>query len=223
MTDHASPWGYASAVRRVLVAACVALVLPAAAFAHGGDESEHGYSSTITRIVDGRDIQASVENDGHFDLTAPRGRVVIVQGYEHEPYVKFANGNVYVNESSPTTYINEDEPAPARASASATPNWVLQEEGLSYEWHDHRTHWMADEPPAAVRVEPDTKHHVSDWTVDGTVDGKPFAVEGSLDWAPTKSGPGYQWISYLAIGGFLFYALFAVVSGRLKKARRAAA
>ena len=50
----------------------------------------------------------------------------------------------------------------------------------------------------------------------GTVDGKPFAVQGALDWAPTKSGPGYEWISFLAIGAAVMYGAFLLFAKRAR-------
>ena len=58
------------------------------------------------------------------------------------------------------------------------------------------------------------KHHIFDWKIDGTVDSKPFQIVGSLDWAPTKSGPGYIWISYIVIAGGVLYAAFLLFARR---------
>ena len=76
---------------------------------------------------------------------------------------------------------------------------------------------MAAEAPAAVQRDEHKPHHVSDWTVDGTVDGSPFAIRGSLDWTPAKSGGKYEWISYIAIGGFMCYLAYILVTRMLAK------
>ena len=200
-------------VRPVLIALSVAFVFPAAALAHGGG-SQHGYVSTVQRIVNANGIEAEASGDGHFSLTAPAGKTVVVHGYSNEPYVRFRNGEIEVNDLSPTTYLNDEKTPPARAAPAATPAWRRVGAGLTHTWDDRRTHWDAAEAPEAVRAEPNAPHHISDWKVTGTVDTKAFSVEGSLDWAPKKSGPGYQWISYLAIGAAVVYGAFLVFTKR---------
>jgi hypothetical protein len=199
-------------MRMLLAATLFALAVPGVSYAHGA--SGHGYTSTVVRIVDARGIDATPSADGHFSFTAPRGKTVVVHGYHGEPYVKFQNGTIYVNRRAPTTYVNEERPPPDGTSAKADADWEARDAGLTYAWHDHRTQWLATEPPAAVEAEPKLPHHVFDWKVDGTVDGKPFVVDGSLDWTPGKSGPGYEWLSFLAIAGAVLYVAFALISRR---------
>jgi len=199
-------------MRTLLVATVLALAVPSVAGAHGA--SGRGYTSTVVRIVDANGVDATASADGHFVFTAPGDRTVVVHGYEGEPYVKFQNGTIYVNRRSPTAYVNDEKSPPAEASANAKAEWVARDEGLTYTWHDHRTHWMGEEPPPAVESEPKQGHHIRDWIVSGTVDGKRFVVDGSLDWSPGKSGPGYQWLSFIAIGGAVFYIAFVLISRR---------
>lgn len=200
-------------MRSILIALLVALALPSASLAHGG-ESKQGYVSTVERIVNANGVEAAASGDGHFSFTAPAGKTVIVRGYNNEPYARFHDGTIEVNDLAPTTYLNDGKPVPARAEASASPVWRQVDSGRTYTWDDKRTHWSASEAPAAVRAEPKAPHHISDWKVTGTVDAKPFVVEGSVDWAPKKSGPGYQWISYLAIGAAVIYGAFLVFTKR---------
>jgi hypothetical protein len=44
--------------------------------------------------------------------------------------------------------------------------------------------WVEDGPPAVVRREPDESHFLRAWRVPGRADGKPFAIEGFLGYAP---------------------------------------
>jgi hypothetical protein len=202
-------------VTRVLLAlsTMLALTLPATAAAHGGG-SGHGYVSSVERIVDAGGIEATASGDGHFTFTAPTGRTVVVAGYDDEPYLRFRDGRVEVNDLAPTAYVNDERSPPSRADENAAPVWREVARGRTYTWHDHRTHWMEADPPAAVRSDTKSHHHISDWQVTGTVDGRPFAVEGSLEWEPTESGPGLEWISYLAIGGGVLYAAFLLLVQR---------
>jgi hypothetical protein len=200
-------------VRTTVIVCLYALVLPAVAFAHGGG-SQHGYVSTVDQIVNAEGVDAQASGDGHFSFIAPAGHTVIVRGYSGEPYLRFQGGRIEENEIAPTTFINRDEPTPASVDAKAAPQWREVGSGLKWTWHDHRTHWMGSLPPAAIQKAPKVSHHVFDWKVDGTVDTRPFAIVGSLDWAPTKSGPGYVWISYLAIAFGVLYAGFLILSKR---------
>ena len=73
---------------------------------------------------------------------------------------------------------------PKSATESAPPHWEKVAEGSSYEWHDHRAHWMSPIPPKPIREQPNREHHVFDWQVTGQVDGRPFGIAGSLDYPP---------------------------------------
>lgn len=198
-----------------LLFALAALVAAPAAAAHGSPEDATGFVSTIDRVVNARGIDATVGNDGHFTLTAPRGAPVIVRGYSNEPYLLFANNRIYENELSPTTYVNRDKAPPSTADADAPAEWNEVATGRTFTWHDHRAHWMGSEDPAPVRRDRGHRHHISDWNVNGTVSGKPFAVHGSLDWIPPKDkGLGWKWLLTPIIGGAFLYALFLTFSGR---------
>jgi hypothetical protein len=198
-------------VRLLVITWSCALVFPALAYAHGG-AAPKGYTSTVDHIVNARGVQGSANADGNFTFTAPAGHIVIVSGYSNEPFLRFADDKVYENENSQTVYVNRGEPSPA--SLPKTPRWVEVVPGRTYTWHDHRTHWMNATPPENVQRNPKVKHHIFDWTIAGTLDRKPFQIVGSLDWGPTKSGPGYVWISYIAIAGGLVYAAFLLLARR---------
>jgi hypothetical protein len=197
----------------LLIAFLATLALPPVCLAHGG-ASQHGYVSTVERIVNANGVEATASGDGHFSFTAPAGRTAIVRGYSDEPYLRFRDGVVEANDLAPTVYVNDDEPVPPKADADADPVWREVARGRSYTWEDERTRWTATEPPPSVNAEPKVPHHIFDWRVDGSVDAKPFSVQGSLEWAPTKSGPGYEWISFLAIGAALLYGAFLLVVRR---------
>jgi len=192
-------------VRWGLILALVLLGVPPAALAHG-ERSQRGYASAVERIVGAQGIEAEASADGHFSFTAPPGKKVVVRGYEGEAYLRFENGKVYENRSSPTAYVNVDRTPPAGATASAEPQWRLVRGGRTYTWNDRRTQWTAAEEPAAVARDPASHHHISHWTVEGTVGGAPFAIDGSLEWAPPKSGLGWQWLLVPVLAGATLYA-----------------
>jgi hypothetical protein len=197
-----------------VVIALAALVLPAAAWAHGGSSAK-GYVSTVDHIDAADAVDGQVNANGNFTFTAPAGHVVIVDGYSNEPYLRFAGGRVYENANAPTTFVNGDKPVPS--SLPSAPEWHQIASGQSYAWHDHRTHWMNAQPPDAVQKAPHLEHHILDWTIGGTVDRRRFQIVGTLDWGPTKSGPGYQWISFIVIAAGVLYAAFLLFTRRAAK------
>ena len=127
-----------------------------------------------------------------------RGRRIVVEGYEGEPYLLFTRDAVYRNERSPATYLNDDRygqvDVPKTANAKAAPVWKPVAAGVEYAWHDHRIHWMSTVPPPVVRNAKDVPHHIFDWTIPGTVDGKPMTIAGSLDYSPPGGGLPWEWI-----------------------------
>jgi hypothetical protein len=190
-------------VRRSLLAAlCFALTLAPAAAGHGGSK---GFKSTITAVrppvagvvigVKGGDDRLRLENRG--------GGTVVVRGYGGEPYLRFGPDGVYENENSPAPYLNKDRFArvdvPKTASAKAKPSWRKVSDEASFEWHDHRIHWMSPIPPRQIRDAPDDKHHVFDWEVPGTGNGKAFLIRGTLDYSPpADEGVPVAFIAVLA-------------------------
>jgi hypothetical protein len=170
------------------VAVLVLLLAPAAA-AHGGGGSR-GYTSTITSVSperDGLDVEVR-ESDDRLYLRNGTGTTVVILGYEGEPYLEFRTDGVYQNSRSPATYLNDDRfgevDLPATADPKAPPAWERVSPRSSFEWHDHRIHWMSETPPPKVAAAEDRPHHVFDWTVPGTMGREKLQIAGSLDYAP---------------------------------------
>jgi hypothetical protein len=178
-------------IPRYLAAALVAaLVACPVAAGHGGGAAR-GFTSTVTTItpkLDGLTVQV-LQGDDQLHVRNGTGRELMVEGYEGEPYLRFeADGGVYRNANSPATYLNEvrygDVAVPASASKTATPRWERVARGNSYDWHDHRIHWMSTIDPPKVRQAKDQPQHVFDWNVPGSLGGRPLAIRGSLDYEP---------------------------------------
>ena len=177
--------------RRVIAAAAfVAAVLVPAAAAHGGG-GRLGYHSTVIRLTppDPAVHVRVVDSDDRLQTRVDGNTVLIVDGYEKEPYLRFDPTGVYRNNRSPATYLNDDRygniKLPAAANPKASPQWVkVAPAGRTYEWHDHRIHWMSTTYPPKVAADKSVPHHIFNWTVPGTNDGKPFQINGSLDYKP---------------------------------------
>lgn len=175
----------------MLLAAIAALSACGAAQAHEGGGAAKGYSSVITSVepaAQGMRVQV-LDADDRLRLVVEPKHVVVVHGYQGEPYLRFAPEGVFRNRRSPATYANDDRYGrvrlPAEADATARPVWEkVASGGRAYEWHDHRIHWMSESYPPAVTAAPDEPRHVLDWTVGGTIDGRPLLIRGRLDYAP---------------------------------------
>jgi hypothetical protein len=182
--------------------------------AHEGEAVPQGFVSTVSGIrpnVVG--VSALVlDGDDRLLLRNLSGRVIMIRGYEGEPYLRLTPTGVFANIRSPATYLNRDRlprrSPPKHANPAARPQWRRVSTGVTYQWHDHRIHWMRSELPPAVAAAPDRTHHVFDWRVPGTVNGRPFAVTGFLGYAPPVEEPvpesddGDQpWIVPLAVAG----------------------
>jgi hypothetical protein len=178
--------------RSLLLAVCFALTFAPAAAGHGGGSK--GFKSTITAVrppVAG--IQIGVRGgDDRLRLENQSGEMIIVRGYGGEPYLRFGPDGVYENENSPAPYLNKDRFArvevPKAASEKAKPSWRKISDGATFEWHDHRIHWMSPIPPKPIRDDPNDKHHVFNWEVPGTGNGKAFVIRGTLDYSPPSDG-----------------------------------
>jgi MYXO-CTERM domain-containing protein len=190
-----------------------ALVACPAAVAHGGGAAL-GYRSTVTKVtpsLSGLEVRV-LYGDDELEVTNTAGRRIVVLGYEGEPYLLFTRDGVLRNVRSPATYLNDDRYAkvdvPATANPKAKPQWESVNGGVRYAWHDHRIHWMSTIPPPAVRKAKEVPHHIFNWQVPGTVDGKRIVIAGSLDYAPPKSSGIPMWI--VAVAGIGVAALLAL-------------
>jgi hypothetical protein len=122
--------------------------------------------------VDGLEVRV-VGGDAFLELRAPAGAVVLVPGYQAEPYLRFdPDGTVHENRRSPTAYLNQDRygavAPPAHAVATAEPDWVEVAGDGRYAWHDHRIHWMAPGPPPGRQPGDRILEAVVPLQVDGT-------------------------------------------------------
>jgi LPXTG-motif cell wall-anchored protein len=199
--------------RSLLATVAVCLVACSAAAAHGGGGAGSGYRSTVTHITPaGMGVRATVvEGDDQIKLRNAGRRRIVVFGYDGEPYLLFEGGRVFRNSRSPATYLNQDRYAdvkvPKTADAEAAPRWVALSTAPTYQWHDHRIHWMSPIAPPVVRQAKGAPHHIFDWRVRGMVDGKPLLIAGSLDWVPVHDDGFPVWAAVVAaVGAVLLVA-----------------
>jgi hypothetical protein len=203
--------------RAFLVAALLAAMLVPGAEAHFGT-GKLGYRSRITRVrppMPGLRLKI-LYGDDQVWLDNRSGKTVVIDGYSNEPYLRFSPGGIYVNVNSPAGYLNQDRYArvqvPKSASAKARPKWEKLAGGDIWAWHDHRIHYMNPIAPPQIRAAPRKPHHVFNWKVPATENGKRFFIAGSLDYKPPpkKDFPYGLVISLATLIGVGLIGLFAL-------------
>lgn len=138
----------------VVVIALALWMLVGAGAASADPPGPTDYQSEVTEIdpdVPGIELEI-IGGDSFVLLTVAEGLAVEVVGYGGEPYLRFLeDGTVEENRLSPSKYLNEDRYAavdmPDDADTNADPDWIFVADDGSYAWHDHRTHWMNEQPP----------------------------------------------------------------------------
>jgi hypothetical protein len=211
-------------MRRALIVAAVALtalVAAAAAEAHYGT-AKLGYRSTIRAVkppIRGLKLKV-LYGDDQVWLDNTTGETIVVDGYGGEPYLRFAADGIYVNVKSPAGYLNQDRYAnstvPKSATVKARPHWEKLAGGEIWAWHDHRIHYMSPVAPKQIRDAPRKPHHVFDWKVPLTANGKRVFITGSLDYTPPpKNGFPVKLVivlaSLIAVGMIGLFALRRVI------------
>ncbi|GIF95898.1 hypothetical protein Cci01nite_09920 [Catellatospora citrea] len=213
-----------------VVAGLAAAVLPSgAAWAHEvGGVGATNFTTTLSALspaVPGVSL-AVVENGSRLELRNTTAREVVVRGYSDEPYARIGPDGVWLNDSSPATYLNTDRFAsttvPAGADPAAPPRWRKISDETVHRWHDHRIHWMLSTLPTAVAAAPTAAHRVSDWHVDLDYGGTVLSATGSLDWVPGPSPTPWYLLTATAallVVGAVFtrraHALIAAALGAL--------
>lgn len=203
--------------RTLVVAVLAAAILAPAAGAHNAS-AKLGYRSTIEKVEPRMPglIFKILSGDDQVWLDNRSGKTVVIEGYSGEPYLRFAPTGIFVNVRSPTSYLNQDRYArvevPKSANAKAEPKWEKLAGGDIWAWHDHRIHYMNPIPPPQIKAEPRKRHHVFDWKVPATENGKKFFIAGSLDYKPPPKNdfPYGLVISLAALVGAGMIGLFAL-------------
>ena len=121
-----------------------------------------GPTDYLTEIVDVSPSSPAIElavigGDAFIELSVAAGHEAVVLGYlpDAEPYLRFGpDGVVERNARSYATYYNEDRygtgEIPDIVDTTAEPDWEQVADTGTYAWHDHRAHWMSDEPPVGL-------------------------------------------------------------------------
>jgi hypothetical protein len=167
------------------------------------------------------------------EVTNRSGEVLIVEGYEGEPYLRIGPDGVAHNRRSPATYLNDPRTEkrlssrtsvamPGDVDPAAPPEWIVIDDEPRALWHDHRTHWMSPEPPPFVEAGPisrammranlvgvigragDDAGAFQDWTIAFWFGGEPGVLVGQMRWQdPPSVAPTLLLAGVLVLPGLL--------------------
>lgn len=217
--------GVRRTARAVLVALAASLVVIGgtdAAYAHfaGGREPANyrGEISSVTPEMPGVSFTL-VDAADRIEVRSTSETPVIVYGYQHkEPgdrdqYLKVSKDGVWVNTESQARYLNQTlygagDAVPERLRddlGDGEPVWEkVSDEGV-YRWHDHRIHWMSEDPPPQVAADPGSEHHIiRDWKIYAKYgEQAESTVTGQLYWVPANPTPWWLALGGLAIAAFV--------------------
>jgi hypothetical protein len=171
----------AAALRFVSALGVVASGVAASpAVVHADSAGPTDYESEIVAITPAApEIEVSTEGgDSFLRIAVEPGHEVVIHGYDDEPYLRIdPAGDVLRNVRSYATYYNEDRlgdvEIPDLVDNDAEPEWERVGGGGSWAWHDHRTHWMAEEPPIGLEA----GDAITTAPVPVTVDGRLVEIE----------------------------------------------
>jgi len=199
--------------------ALLALLAVPTAQAHQGNPN---YRSVIDGIVPNTPgVKLQVLNfDDRLQLDNRSGKTITVQGYQREPYARLlADGTVEVNRNSPAYYLNNDRTStgtvPPNAKPGAAPDWKIVDRTGSFQWHDHRIHWMSSIMPKQV-TDKSKRTKVFDWKVPMQVGATKTNVTGTLFWQP-KPGGGIPAAALIGLVALAVLGLGAVVVVRRRR------
>jgi hypothetical protein len=185
------------------------LALAGPASAHATPANYRSAITAVTPRMAGLTVTAAADGS-YLRVRNTSVTPVVVEGYQHEPYLRVSAAGVWQNDRSPATYLNRESAVgnvPDSADAKATPVWTRISTKPVTQWHDHRIHWMGDGRPAVVDRAPASPHLIARWTVPmdtvntGGAAGTAIAVRGTLRWEPGSAAS--RWLGY----GFVLVGL----------------
>jgi hypothetical protein len=202
--------------------AALALAVPVAS-AHQGNPNMESIITGVTPKTPGITLQV-LNRDDRFELTNHSKQDVLIYGYQDEPYARIgADGTVEQNVNSPAYYLNDDRYAnvevPGNATAKATPRWKVLDRTGSFQWHDHRMHYMGKGTPPSVKDKAE-RQKIQDYTIPIRIGSAKGSITGAYWWSPQKdSGPPAGAI--VALAALMLAGAAAVVVTRRRRSRGA--
>lgn len=176
------------------VGSAVLILLAAPAVAHADAAGPTDYASEVVAVTPRSALDALtvriVGGDAFVEAAVAPGHELIVLGYQpdEEPYLRIGpDGVVEQNRRSFATYYNQNrygtDDIPDVVDTTATPDWERIGAGGSWAWHDHRAHWMGDQPLIGLEA----GDALPGEFIPLLLDGEPVTVEVVTTYLPEPS------------------------------------
>lgn len=178
--------------------------------AHTRTEETTNIDSRVTNdpLPDG--VEVTVHTGGFLvEVVNHTDEVLVVGGYDGEPYLRIGPDGVEHNRRSPAAHLNRerfgDVAMPPDVDAAAPPEWVPIRAQPRITYHDHRTHWMAPSAPSFVDAGPvatwlmrtrlvgpigragEDAGVFQSWELPMSYGGEAFVLRGDLVWVDPPS------------------------------------
>lgn len=173
----------------LMLGVLVAVLLPAAPAL--GNADYRSVFRGITPPLPGLTVRV-LGNDADYQVTSHSDQVVVIYGYEGEPYLRILpDGTTQQNENSPALYLNTSRvataPVPAHAHVGAPVVWKTIDKTGRVTWHDHRIHYAGNGTPPQVQ-DPDKKTKIFDYRIPISEGSRKAHINGTLYWVGNPGG-----------------------------------
>lgn len=195
----------------IAMATVLAILNPGAASAHVlKGQYANNWATAITSVspsVPG--LTATVTTDGQsVTVTYVGSQIVTIDGYFNEPYLRITPTGLEQNTNSPSVELNQSQNIGSLGDGSGlnkAPAWKVVSSQRVATWHDHRVHWMDNNPPPVAQKDPGHNHLVKTWTINMSVGSTKATINGTLTWlkwtAPSKTPAIIALVIILAVIG----------------------
>lgn len=181
-----------ASVAAALLGALAVMAVPSIAHADAAGPTD--YTTEIVAVTPSSALDAItvavVGGDAFLEATVEPDHELIVLGYrpDEEPYLRIAaDGTVEQNRKSFATYYNQDrygtDDIPDHVDTTAPPEWEQIGDGGTWAWHDHRAHWMGEQPLIGL----DPGDSLPSERIPMILDGEPVTVEVVTTYQPAPS------------------------------------
>ena len=142
--------------RTCAVALAVLLTAVPAAYAHNASPDYLTQVNAVTPATKGVTVTVINRSD-RLLLHNTSNANVLIDGYKGEPYARVLADGTVAGQHALAGLLPQRGPlrrreVPASADGQGAPQWKVAVEAPGrFEWHDHRMHWMSQEPPPQVK------------------------------------------------------------------------
>jgi hypothetical protein len=201
---------------------------PAAAHGSAGSPASNYHTVILTGTAGGENGTGfsvrAIEDGNRMEVRWLAGPVVLVPGYDDEPYLRIGPKGVEENRRSAAAYVNDDRQGttspPDSVDPDAAPVWKRISTVPVARFHDHRAHYMGSLLPEQVAAEPGKRHRFNEFEIPIAQGASVTEVTGYVEWIPSpRAVAQYVGAVALAVGVIGLAAWAGIDAHRRKKIR----